>query len=262
MVIWGILATVFTCSIAFITFLAPKQAQTVIYNLYSVETATPQVIVQTVVETLEVIVTQSPQPTYTFAPSEVLVVTATEPPPTPTLQPSNTPAQITLFEDNFDFGRSQLWQVLSGNPIVVNEQLTSNDESWLIIGDSSWTNYEVSFDAILRNSCSSSNALLLGLRIQGQSVDNMFALQIGVCNSKWYFVEDGVWSQVPNSDFNTPGTGPFRIKIRILNDQLSLFVDEVRISSFFDGKYVNGPVALGLKSTTIVDNFFVKQSND
>jgi len=176
-------------------------------------------------------------------------------PPTPA--PTSPPKPAILFEDNFDDGLSDAWEIVSGNPIVVNGMLSSDQDSWVLIGDPTWTNYSVEFDAeSLANYWNQLGFNATAVRVV--DMDNMYAYKWVDQESDWYVVENGSWNQIPQSDFRL-GTETYNIRIVVKDDSITLYVDGMNESSFFSSKFPQGRIGLLIAQETLIDNFKVRE---
>jgi DNA-binding CsgD family transcriptional regulator len=180
------------------------------------------------------------------------VVTATVPPATlvPTLTPLPTP--VILFEDNFDQGLSGSWNIVSGNPVVVNGQLTADQNSWLSIGDSSWTDYRVQFTQHPADCWYYDTSNAIGLRVQ--DTQNMVAYVWADCESEWDMVQDGAWNMVPNTYLEHGNDGTVVVTITVQGDQFTVDVNGERRGSFFNSDFRQGGIALKVGKDTLIDD--------
>jgi hypothetical protein len=193
----------------------------------------------------------------------VIVFTATPLPdtstPPATIAPAPTLTQLPqpaiLFADNFDQGLSKAWGIVSGNPVVVNGELTSDNNTWLKIGDNSWTDYMVQFNVQTANCWYNDNWNAIGVRIQ--DTGNMIAYKWASCESEWNIVKNGNWSTVPNShsEYGGNGNAQTTITITIQGGQFAVDVNGTRVSSFFNSDYKQGGVALRVGAKTQIDDF-------
>ena len=62
------------------------------------------------------------------------------------IEQKRTASLEVIFEDDFEDGLSDNWEIVSGNPIVVNGMLTADQDTWLLVGDQSWKNVSVEFN--------------------------------------------------------------------------------------------------------------------
>jgi hypothetical protein len=222
----------------------------------------PEPTQEIVFVTVQVPITQRPQPTALFSPplevtrevtrEVTVVVTATLPQATITPLSTVTSPPNLLFEDDFDTGLDPAWQILSGNPLVVNDSLTTDQQTWIIVGDSSWMNYTIKFDADASSCWFYGKGNVIAVRFV--NLDNMIAFKWVDCESAWYIVENGIWNEVPNSRFG-PGYGLLRITINVEGDQFIIYVGDQKQTSFISGKFPNGRVGLRLDPNTLIDNF-------
>jgi len=138
--------------------------------------------------------TQMPDPTHTPYPTYTPAPTLT-PPPMPVASPTRNPK--TLFEDGFDDGLKAGWEVLSGSPFVVNDQLSADEITWLLVGDPGWTEYSVQFHTDPNAYFFNQEPDMVGVRVA--NLDNMIVFAWSEYRDVWYIVKDGNWREVPNS---------------------------------------------------------------
>ena len=185
------------------------------------------------------------------------VPTATSPPTsTPTPRPTSTPTpENTIFKDDFNNGLGAGWQVLFGNPMVVDDRLTATEETWLIAGNSSWTNYEVRFDYETKcgwyNHCHALN----GVRVQ--DADNMVAFKWACFVHTWQMCEDGQCTIISEDLQGGVEGWVGSMIVTVSGNKVSARVGSTSLGSFhFDG-FSSGKVLVGLDKRTWIDNFRV-----
>ena len=176
--------------------------------------------------------------------------------PTSTSQPTTPSQPKTLFSDNFDTGLSSGWQVAYGNPLVVNGLLTTDSDTMLIVGDSSWRDYAVEYDASA-GFCWLTKAENW-VSVRAMDTDNNYAYKWAFCESFWYIVKNGKWSEVPQSGFN-PGSEEHHFKIQAEGGSLAVYVDGMLMSSLYDTSFNQGKVNLRISENTTIDNFVIKE---
>ncbi len=184
---------------------------------------------------------------------------ATQAPPTeePTL--TALPQPQTLFADDFDQGLSGSWRVVSGNPVVVNGQLTSSEDTWIWIGDNSWKNYTVKLDAKAADCWFSWSWSAIGVRVQAE--DKMTAFKWAYCETEWDIVKNGNWSLIPNSHVSEGSYGDMKIAVSVEDDKFSVDINGARVTSFFNSEYPQGGIAIKIGPDTIIDNLLVTASS-
>lgn len=109
----GGVATVFSCIFGFIALTNPSGVQTVLIELYNIETPSPQ----TILVTVPVEITQPPI-------ENLVVITATEMPATFTPEPVVVQAPGEFFEDDFEDGPDSLWKIIQGQTGMSNGKYT------------------------------------------------------------------------------------------------------------------------------------------
>jgi hypothetical protein len=183
----------------------------------------------------------------------IVVVTATPPPATDVPTLTSLPQPNILFADNFDQGLSESWSIVSGSPVVVNGQLTADQNTWLKIGDNSWTDYTIQFYVQPKDCWFYEIWSAIAVRVQDSN--NMVAFKWANCEGEWDIVKNGSWTTVPNShvtgeDFTGNGT----ITIVVQGNQFAVEMNDKRISSFFNSDYQQGGVAIRVGAKTLIDD--------
>jgi hypothetical protein len=143
-----------------------------------------------------------------------------------------------------------------GKPIAVNGVLTADQDTLLMVGDTNWKDYAVEFDADAADCWFSWSDNWLGVQVQ--NTDNMYAYKWSDCESYWYMVSQGVWNEIPQSKFS-PGYETLRFRIQSQGGNLSVYVEGMLMSSFYDNSYSLGRVALKIAKNTVIDNFVIKE---
>ena len=199
---------------------------------------------------------------------EEIVVVDTQSTPAEEIQPaanpteSSVPESITppkpavLFEDNFDAGLSEVWELVSGNPIVVNGTLSADRDTWLLVGDPTWTNYSVEFQGESGKDHFYDGADIVALRVF--DMDNMYAYKWVFVERELYVVENGEWNIVPQTYFlKQRKVSNFRFEVK--GDSIKVYIDGIIESSFFDDKFTQGRIGLFVSKDTVIDDFKVRE---
>ena len=203
-------------------------------KLSSPEAEQTEVILPTAIPTsVEIIPTESP--TYT-------------PPPKPAV----------LFEDNFDTGLSEAWEIVSGNPIVVNGMLSADQVSWLMVGDPTWKNYSIEFNTDHPVPLLGSGTDFNAIGMRAQDIDNMYAFVWGQYQGESYIIEDGNWAEVPQSDYDVDDDET-NLMLSVVNGQMTVYENGIKATSFFDTRFENGRIAVRIFSNAVIDDFKVKE---
>lgn len=180
--------------------------------------------------------------------------------PTDTVQstPKATarPKPAILFEDNFDQGLSDEWEVVMGNPIVVNGMLSSDQDTWILVGDPEWTNYSVEFIGDTASNWFNWGFNVTGIRVI--DIGNMYAYKWTTEQTEWHVVENGDWSILPQSSTRL-GVNMKNFKFDVKGNSVTLYIDGVKAYSFFNEKYPQGRVGLMIAQDTVIDNFKIKE---
>lgn len=253
----AIIAAVITGVISFLAVQKAQSTSTVLAQAVTRSVATQSSLQKTITAP-----TVTALPTHTSLPTEASTPTVTSTPtarPIPTASPTPTntsiPTPTPLLKDDFNAGLAPVWKVRSGNAVVVNEQLTADQQTWLTVEGSSWTDYQIEFEADASDCWLSRVGNVLAVRVV--DLDNMIAFMWEDCESAWYVVKDGKWNEVPQSRHGT-GYGLLKLTITAEGNKFTARVGDNRISSFFDNTYLQGSIALRLDAKTVIDNFIVE----
>lgn len=255
----GVLATLIA---TYFVILQPREAIQIIQQVAEVPSQQPQII--TVLAPSQIPPpTYTPYPTHTQFPTitQAPTISLTASPVKPTQVPStNTPPPTAtqdatiLFEDDFNDGLDQQWSIESGNPIVVNGALTSDETTWLIIGDSSWTDYVIDFEADAAGCWFGHAEKQNVLAIRMANLNNFVSYVWQDCESYWYVRVDGEWNQVPHTEA-APRYEMVQFHITANGDEFVAEKGDERLSSFFESRFDQGYVGLRIGEGTIIDNF-------
>lgn len=185
----------------------------------------------------------------------------TSPPPTYTSIPTQTNIPLLAeFFDDFSDGLDPAWTVVSGNPMVVNEQLTSSDAAVLSIGNPLWRNYEIEFDIkIPTGFCGLDNDRENFVGIRALDFDNMLRFDFDTCETAWHIVSAGEALTVPNTPtgYRMGSGGKMHIVVTAVDDKISLRVDTKLINSFIDSTFQSGIIFIRLRPDSLYDNFSI-----
>ncbi len=217
----------------------------------AIQTEAAQRVEQILTETAAAI--PSDTPTNTATPTITPTPTSSNT-PTPTVTPTATP----LFEDNFNSGLNPAWQVISGEPILVNGRLTANTVTWLAVGDSSWTNYIVQFRRVsdqISGGCGSGN--VIAFRVQ--DIDNYISYFWHFCTSGFQIAEGGKVTNLPGGTGNTRNWHDFKFTVN--GGEYTARLDNVT-RTYFNTVYTEGGLLLRLKPNTVIDDFIVWPINE
>jgi hypothetical protein len=138
-------------------------------------------------------------PIPTIEPSEIPTDTPVLDTPTPTITlttgPSPTPESL-LFYDDFSGGLNPDWKIVSGSPEIINDDLHSRENTWLMVGDSSWKNYQVEITIaypIIDIDHNFGKNLMVGLH--AQDIANMIGFEIRGSGGMWVKITNGSLSE-------------------------------------------------------------------
>jgi len=171
------------------------------------------------------------------------------------------PKPAVLFEDNFDQGLSEDWEVISGNPMIVDGMLTSDQDVWLMVGNLAWKNYSVEFTAE-----TDINAANLGFNIIGVrevDIDNMYAYKLSTYDTLWSIVKNGKWNAIPDStDHSDKNLNLNDFRITVNKSSITFYINGIQNFSFVDSNYPQGRVVLKVSQGSTFDDFKVTEILD
>ena len=195
------------------------------------------------------------------------------------------PSWAGTWLDNFDDGDFAEWRMDTclwmpeivtpgaGNWVVENGAVVAGDNNSanrydLYIGDMSWTDYTAEISVKLSKkleACSDSSGVWLGLRFQeGEGKLGLNDYAVGMWNDtgmvRWggFKYSDGDFFNTQRIVFPSQTDTWYRLKIVVEDDQITAFVDDLRVFELRDGLFASGVVCIavnGVKAT--FDNFMV-----
>jgi DNA-binding CsgD family transcriptional regulator len=184
-----------------------------------------------VVATKEIVVTRE----------VVIVVTAT---PQPLQNPSATPVPgITLpFQDNFDQGMRPEWQVISGEPVLVDGRLQTVHlgDLMLQLGTPPTDSYTIGFDRFCEDA-NSSVQVSLAQEVQFY-LNNRWQWKASQ-GGEWVLLDDGYISNCSHY-----------FQIRVAGNSYALIADNATVFEGIYGTAVRGPIVITIEESAI-DNF-------
>ena len=214
----------------------------------------PQIATNTVVPQLTdtplVIFTETSLPTNTAIPP-----TPTTPPATATLTPTETPTPEppALFETSFDQGLPAGMEKVYGSIDFIDGQLLSHESTLLSIGNDDWGNYQIEYEARKPAFCWYFQTN--GIAAHAIDQENMIMFSWEYCDSGWYEMVDGKWTTINTgiSKISKPGL-TFTMKYIAEGGNFSVYVDNVKITSYFSEKYTKGKVYILMYKDSVIDN--------
>lgn len=197
-------------------------------------------------------------PTETPIPTTAPLSTNTSSPTTTPLPINTTTSTITpnpnvfLFDD-FRDGLDPVWAIVFGNPLIVNEQLTSSESTMLSIGDPSWTDYQIEFDVKGMGCNIVSDGDALGVRVA--DIDNLLLYIFSSCDAEWVFVIEGKKASVPGT--HTRGFSSDHVTVRVEGNRFTVYRNSEQLVSLIEDGFSVGYIYLRIRSKTLYDNFKV-----
>jgi len=174
-----------------------------------------------------------------------------------TPEPTAPPQPAILFEDDFETGLSNDWEVVLGKPIIVNGTLSTDQDTWLLVGDSSWQNYSVEFITDSPYGFFWNGFNVIGVRAEG--IDNMYAYKWTESETGAFIIKNGDWAEVPQTDIWLYHDATMNFRMTVVDDLVTLYIDGGKILSFVDDSFPSGKVALKLFAEATIDNFKIKE---
>lgn len=189
--------------------------------------------------------------------------TPTPEPPTPSPTPEPPTPEPVLFSDDFDNGLNSTWKLTIGEWGVVNGQLrvlrATTPYAEIEVGDDSWDNYSIDFDAgdFERDSWGHFNTLTLYVR----NKDNQNAPYF---NFSWFqstcgTLKNGVDTTI--LDFGSTGQSP-HFHIEVKGSAYEIDINGERKCSYDDKAFNKGDIRFRVTNGDIgwpfIDNLVVK----
>ena len=167
------------------------------------------------------------------------------------------PPILLPFEDSFDQGLSDHWEILAGNIRVVDGQLTtsSGDYSNILskanIGSTEWRNYAVDVNV------TSSDEYTTAMVVVRDSGTSRMVFQF---SGAWYcqavLVSGGVEEEVASSSASLRRDRTHHIRVEVKGDLYQVYLDGDRLFSYYDKTLVSGKVGLWMTCRNPNCNFF------
>ena len=176
----------------------------------------------------------------------------------PTPKATARPKPNVLFEDNFDQGISDAWEVVSGNPYVVDGRLASDQDTWLVVGDPSWKNYSIEYDTYDKYA----KNIYYGFNVAAvrmMNMDHMYAGKWTNMETQWFIVENGKWNEIPHSLKYFNFSEVINHRITVEGNIITVYINGINHFSFVDTKYPQGRVGIMVYKDTQIDNFKIKE---
>lgn len=193
----------------------------------------------------------------TSAPSiETLIPIST---PRAEMMKSTEPA--ILFEDDFEDGLSDEWDVVSGNPLIVNGKLTTDQDTWLLVGDPNWENVSVEFNTNFERSTFGTGTSFNGIGVRVKDIDNMYFIRWGEYQDGIFIIDDGNWNELPNTGYDVVDK-EVNLRITVVDGQVALYDNGIKALSFFDTRFKSGRVAVHIFTNSTFDDFRIKEILD
>jgi DNA-binding CsgD family transcriptional regulator len=202
--------------------------------------------------------------TTTFTPEPSLTPTATitsTPPPTPTATSiptqtkTPTPTEALLFEDNFDMGMADGWNIQYGEVVLSQGNLSALEFLWLSVGEG-WTNYQLDMDIYIGGPHAGPDN---PPHIVPRLTDWQNYIGYKMCRtygySYWVEAVNGAISKIPNTEnYGVSAYKWYHLTLYVEGDFYAINIDGVRVSSFITNKYPSGSLGLYLDVNEMIDN--------
>jgi hypothetical protein len=216
----------------------------------------------TFTSTQEVPVTETPtslptvSPTLAFTDTPTLTVT----PQTPTLTPTETatPQPAVLFETTFDQGLPEGMERLYGNIDFVDGELVAHDLTLLAIGEDTWKNYQIEYDARKHPACFGLKEN--GIAAHAISPENMVMWSWNYCETGWFEIVNGEWTDIAHGEGLPVNPGTMNtFKLVANNGNFEIYINNRKISTYFNDKYLQGKAYILVSDSSVIDNVRVSQ---
>ena len=132
-----------------------------------------------------------------------------------------------------------------GDATLSQGVLVASSQSMLHLGDSTWTDYEVSFD-LAPDSCDINSDRNDAIGVRAQDRDNMVLFVVTGCESEWQLVEGGIKTSVPNTKVRTGIGASFHVTVVVQGNKFSAYVQSNLLSTFINDSHPQGYVYVRL----------------
>ncbi len=243
----GGLATVFSCVLAFLTFINPSGIQRVLVELYPAPTP-PPLIITSIAPTQMPLLTYTPLPTYTPYSTQTPI-----PRPTATITaiPTFASGQL-LFSDNFDMGPSSQWKFITGNWITANGRLTTlyNGDNyiwlWAQLDQPNWTNYRISFDLEHATNMGTFATQQMAVAVRVTNRQSKFLAFTCGNGCRWAFIGTGTSNVQEIAGWGTEALQKATYEIEVVGNQFVAKINGREVQRIVLTGYDSGGIALGL----------------
>jgi hypothetical protein len=176
-------------------------------------------------------------PSNTLQPTEIAQVVLTDTPepantntPAPTLSPTNTPTLVPLgIEDQFADGLSLDWEVLSGEPLILDQAYLTpgGNDLFIAIGDPRWTDYEIEI-GIEAAISGTEHGNFIALRMTD---DHLLALAFSGAGGRFWEYDATKWREVPGTVYGNGSLKGQTVRVVVEGNNVTAFVKGLQVKS-------------------------------
>ena len=141
-------------------------------------------------------------------------------------------------------------------PIIVNGMLTTDQDTWLLVGDPEWINYSLEFRTDSKNGFFWEGYNAVGIHVL--DIDNMYAYKWAEYESASYIIENGNWNEVPQSEFD-PSNEIKNFRLTIKNNLITIYENGEKRTSYYDSRFEKGRIVIKIFAETVFDDFIVRE---
>ena len=158
------------------------------------------------------------------------------------------------FEDDFDDGLSDAWEIVQGNPIVVNGMLSTDQNTWLMVGDPSWKNYSIESNLMFNLHKQA------GFVIRSNGHHRYYAALFSGGNQvSIIFRKNQDENILAKEEFKYEQDHLYNVKFRASENELTLFINGKKILSTRDNSYSCGAAGYRVDAgTMLVENYIIR----
>jgi hypothetical protein len=183
----------------------------------------------------------NPTPTLTNLPTE-----------TATLQPS------ALFETDFESGFPAGMEYVRDDLDIVNGELIAHEYTLLGFGNETWKNYQVEYEARKNPYCWQLQNN--GVAAHALDQEDMAMWSWNYCETGWFEIVNGNWTIIAHEDGLPVNPGTMNtIKLVANNGNFEIYINNRKVSSYFDDKYLQGKAYILVTNSSVIDNIRISQ---
>jgi hypothetical protein len=164
--------------------------------------------------------------------------------------PTVSPTEVPLFEDDFSSNTLEGWDRQDDNSYVYDGMLRTDSAAELVVGDSSWTNYQVSF-TVYNPPC---GGYISYVGVRAMDKGNQMNLQYCI---QWLY-----WAEIVNGNFVKKEATQQNFRVEKLDIVITVRGNDYQAMDypvFTTDKFPSGKIYIKFFHPATIDNFKVIQ---